>query len=93
MAMDEDNFFDNVELLEGSFAPMDQTLACLHESMAEIIAGANVELCDHAITLLWGVGSNIHHLRFAQLNKSMHLIMVFCRVDDGFGNSINHMKD
>jgi hypothetical protein len=52
MAMDEDNFFDNVELLEGSFAPMDQTLACLHESMAEIIAGANVELCDHAITLL-----------------------------------------
>jgi hypothetical protein len=27
MAMDEDSCFDNVDVLEGSFAPMDQTLA------------------------------------------------------------------
>ncbi len=34
--MDEDYFFDNVDVLEASFAPMDRTLACLHETMAEI---------------------------------------------------------
>jgi hypothetical protein len=29
----------------------------------------------------------------AWVNKSMHPRMVFCRVDDGFNNSINWMKD
>jgi hypothetical protein len=46
MAMDEDSFFDNVDLLKGSFAPMDQALACLHEIMVEIIAGASIELWE-----------------------------------------------
>jgi hypothetical protein len=97
MAMDEDSCFDNVNVLKGSFAPMDRTLAHLHETMAKIttecITSISIELCDHATSLLQGVGSNIHHLRLAQVNKSMHPRMVFRRVDDGFRNSINWMKD
>ncbi len=62
MAMDEDSCFDNVNLLEGSSAPMDWTLARLHEITAEIVAkcitGASVEICNHATSLLPGVGSN-----------------------------------
>jgi hypothetical protein len=38
MAMDEDNYFDNVNVLEGSSAPMDQALTCLHDTMAKITA-------------------------------------------------------
>jgi hypothetical protein len=53
--MDEDNCFDNVDMLKGSFAPMDRGLIHLHEIMAEIIMectmGANMELCDHATSL------------------------------------------
>ncbi len=97
MAMDEDSCFDNADFPEGSFAPMDQTLRYLHEIMAEIITkcttSASVEFYDHATSLLLGVGSNIHHFCLVQINKSMHSGMVFCRVDDGFGNSINRMKD
>jgi hypothetical protein len=93
MAMDKDSCFDNVNVLEGSSAPMDWTLTHLHETMAEItakcIAGTSVELCNHVTSLLRRVGSNIHHLRLAQVNKSMHPGRVFCWVDDGFGNSIN----
>jgi hypothetical protein len=37
---------------------------------------ANVELCDHATSLLPRVGSNIHHLCLAQINESMHPGMV-----------------
>jgi hypothetical protein len=29
----------------------------------------------------------------AWVNKSMHLGMVFCWMDDGFKNSMNRMKD
>jgi hypothetical protein len=36
-AMDEDNHFDNVDVLEGSSTPMEQALVHLHEIMAEII--------------------------------------------------------
>jgi len=54
--MDEDNCFDNVDVLEGSFAPMDQGLIHLHETMADIIVectmGVNIELCDHITSLL-----------------------------------------
>ncbi len=35
--MDEDNCFDNVDVLEGSSTHMDWTLTHLHETMAEII--------------------------------------------------------
>jgi hypothetical protein len=35
-AMDEDNCFDNVDVLEASWAPMDRALARLHETMVEI---------------------------------------------------------
>jgi hypothetical protein len=35
-AMDEDNCFDNVDVLKGSSTPMDQALACLHETMVQI---------------------------------------------------------
>ncbi len=95
--MDEDNCFDNVDVLEGSSTPMDQALAHLHETMVEItmkcIAGVSIELYDHATSFLQGVGLNIHHLCLAQVNKSMHLGMVFCQVDDGFGTSINWMND
>jgi hypothetical protein len=59
----------------------------------ECTIGARFKLCDHATSLLWGVGSNIHHLHFAWVNESMHLGMVFCQMNDGFGNSINRMKD
>jgi len=97
MAMDEDSCFDNVDVPEGSFAPMDWALACLHETMVEITmectTGASVELCDHATSRIQEVGSNIHHLRLVWINKSMHPGMVFRRVDDGFENSINQMKD
>jgi hypothetical protein len=97
MAMDENSCFDNVDVLEGSFAPMDRALACLHETMVEITmecnVGASVELCDHATSRIQEVGSNIHHLRLVQINKSMHPRMVFRQVDDGIENSINQMKD
>jgi hypothetical protein len=63
------------------------------EIIAERTTSASIKLCDHATSLLQGVGSNIHHLRLAQVNKSMHPGMVFHRVDDGFENSINRMKD
>jgi hypothetical protein len=46
--MDEDSCFDNVDVLEGSSAPMDRALAHLYETMAKInmecIMGANMEL-------------------------------------------------
>ncbi len=97
MAMDEDNCLDNVNVPKGSSTPMDRALTRLHETMAEIIAecttGASIELCDHATSFLWRVGSNICHLCLARINKTMHPRMVFCWVDDGFGNSINWMKD
>ncbi len=80
-AINEDSFFDNVDVLEGSSVPMDQALACLHEIMAKITtkctANASVELCDHATSLLQIIGLNIHHLCLAQVNESMHLGMVF----------------
>jgi hypothetical protein len=54
--MDKDICFDKFDVLEGSSTPMDRALACLHEIMAEItvecIAGASIELCDHATSLL-----------------------------------------
>jgi hypothetical protein len=93
MAMDDDSFFDNVDVLEGSFAPMDWALAHLHEVMVEITVECttttSIKLCDHATSLLWRVGSNIHHLCLIWVNKSMHLWMVFRWMDDGFRNSIN----
>jgi hypothetical protein len=55
--------------------------------------GASIELCDHGTSLVQGVGSNIHHLHLAQVNESIHAGMVFRRVDKGFKNSINWMKD
>ncbi len=46
--MDENNYFDNVDVLEGSSAPMDRKLVCLHETTTEITAeckaGASIEL-------------------------------------------------
>jgi hypothetical protein len=54
--MDENSCFDNVDVSKGSFAPMDGALTHLHEIMVEIIVectmGSNVELCDHATSLL-----------------------------------------
>jgi hypothetical protein len=54
--MDEDNFFDNVDVPKGSFSPMDQTLGQLHETMIKIttecIVVASIKLCDHATSLL-----------------------------------------
>ncbi len=54
--MDEDNCFNNVDVLEGSFAPIDRALAHLYETMAKItmecIVGTNIELCDHATSLI-----------------------------------------
>jgi hypothetical protein len=97
MAMDEDSCYDNVDVSKGSFAPMDRTLARLHETMVKITiectTGASIELKNHVTLLLQGVGSNIQHLHLARVNKSMHPGMVFCWVDNGFGNSINQMKD
>jgi hypothetical protein len=52
-AMDEDSFFDNVDVLVGSFAPMDRTLAYLHEIMTNITiectTNAIVESCVYNI--------------------------------------------
>ncbi len=97
MTMDENSCFENVDVLEGSFAPMDWTLIHLHEIMAKInvecTSSASVELYNHATSLLQGVGSNIHHLCFAWVNEYMHPRMVFHWVDDGFKNSINRMKN
>jgi hypothetical protein len=74
--MDEDSCFDNVDVPKGSSTPMDRTLAYLHETMVEIIVecttGASVELCNHATSLIQGIGSNIYHLRLARVNESMH---------------------
>jgi hypothetical protein len=53
--MDEDCCFDNVNVSKGSSAPMDQTLAYLHETMVEITTrcttGGSIKLCDHATSL------------------------------------------
>jgi hypothetical protein len=63
IVMDEDSCFDNVNVLKGSSAPMDQPLAYLHETMVKITAkcttSASIELCDHA-SFFRGVASNIH---------------------------------
>jgi hypothetical protein len=95
--MDEDNCFDNINVLEASSTPMDWALTLLHEIMAEIIVecttSVSVKLCKHVTSLFWGVGSNIHHLCLVWVNISMNSGMVFCWVDDGFENSINWMKD
>jgi len=97
MAMDEDSCFDNVDVLKGSYVPMDRTLTHLHKTMAEIMAkctaGASIKLCDHAPSLLQGIASNIHHVHLACVNKPMHPGMVFHWMDDGYGDSINQMKD
>jgi hypothetical protein len=78
--MDEDNCFDNVNVLEGSSTPMDRALAFLHEIMAKIITehitGTSFKLCHHATSFLQGVASNIHHLCLVQVNESMHPRMV-----------------
>jgi hypothetical protein len=54
--MDEDSCFDNVDVLEGSFTPMDRAGAPLHETMVEITTecttGVSIELCNHATSLL-----------------------------------------
>ncbi len=96
-AMDEDSCFDNLNVSKGSSTPMNRTLTHLHEIMAKIImelaACASIELCNHVTSFFQGIGSNIRHLHLAQVNKSMHLGMVFCWVDDGFKNSINRMKN
>ncbi len=80
-AMDENSFFDNVNVPEGSSTPMDQAQARLHEIMVEITiectVGVSIKLCHHATSLLQGVGSKIHQLCLAQVNESMHLGMVF----------------
>ncbi len=95
--MDEDSCFDNVNVLEGSSAPMDWTLTHVYETMAKItmvcIMGISIELCDHATSFTRGDAWNIHHLHLAWVNKSMLPRMVFRRMDDGFKNSINRMKD
>jgi hypothetical protein len=56
IAMDENSCFDNVDGPKGSSAPMNQALAHLHETMAEITAecttGASIKLCNHAPSLL-----------------------------------------
>jgi hypothetical protein len=95
--MEEDNHFDNLNVLEGSFTPMDWALPYLHETMAKITVkckvDASIELCDHATSLLQRVRSNIHWIHLALINESMHQQMVFHQVDDGFKNSINWMKN
>ncbi len=97
MTMDEDSSFDNFNVLKNLIAPMDRTLVRLHETMAEITIertmGVNIELCDHATSLIRKVASNIHRLHLIRINESMLSRMVFRKVDDGFGNSINHMKN
>jgi hypothetical protein len=55
--MDEDGHCDNVDLPKGSSTPMDLALVHLHETMAKITVDcgegtANIELCDHATSLL-----------------------------------------
>ncbi len=81
MAMDEDRQRDNVNVLEGSSTPMDQTLTYLHETMVKIITkcttSASIKLCDHETSFFQGVASNIHHLHLAQVHESMHPRMVF----------------
>jgi hypothetical protein len=69
MTMNENSCFDNVDMPEGSFTPIERTLARLHETMAKIIAkctvGASVKLCDHITSLFQGIILNIHHFRLA----------------------------
>jgi len=52
VAMDEDSYFDSVNVQKGLSAPMDQALTRLHEIMVEITTEcttrASIELCDHA---------------------------------------------
>jgi len=68
-SMDEDSYFDSVDVQKGLSTPMDQALTRLYEIMVEITTEctthASVELCDHATSLFQGVESNIHHLRLA----------------------------
>jgi hypothetical protein len=56
VTINEDGHCDNVDVLEGLSTPMDQTLACLHETMAKITIecgeGASIELCDHTTLLV-----------------------------------------
>ncbi len=78
------------------FHPVDWALARLHKKMAKITIkcgkGASIKLCNHATSLLQRVPSNIWAIHLARVNESMHLGMVFHRVDDGFKNFVIYMK-
>jgi hypothetical protein len=49
--------------------------------------------CDHATSLLRVVASNIQKIHFTQAIESMHLSMVFSRMEDVLGNLISQLKD
>jgi hypothetical protein len=59
------------------------------EMIVECGEGASIELCDHATSFLQGVASNILTICLIQVNESMYLGMVFCQLDDGFGNFVD----
>ncbi len=90
--------YDNVNIDEahGSPTPMEWALSWLWNIMAKITSQckelASVQLCDHATSCLQIVALEIQALYMTQANESMHLSMVFNWVEDGLGNSVNHLK-
>jgi hypothetical protein len=87
----------NIDEVEGPSAPMERTLFWLQDPMAKITSQCkeliNVQLCDHATSCLQIVASKIQALHVNHANESMHLDMVLNHMEDGLGNSVNHIKD
>jgi hypothetical protein len=60
--------------------------------MVEIISKCKeggLVLCDHATSLLQVVASNIPNICLTQANESMHMGIIFNKMEDGLENSIS----
>jgi hypothetical protein len=89
--MDEDGHCDNVDVPEGLSSP--NLFAWNNgEDHYWMWKGSNTKFCDHGTSFLCGVASNIWPIHLTRVNKSMHPIMVFHWMDDGFKNAMNHWK-
>ncbi len=90
--------YDGVNIYEEerSSTPMKRALFWLWDTMVETTSqckeSINVQLCDHAISCLQIVALEIQTLDLTQTNELLHPGIVFNSMENGLGNSINHLK-
>jgi hypothetical protein len=64
----------------------------MQEIINEVKEGG-VQLIDHTTSLLCVIAIDVRSIHLSEVNKVMHLGMVFHCVNDGLGNLVNYMKD